>query len=79
MPEWECTVCGYIHEGEDPPDKCPDCAASSESFEYFLGEDEGFEEEEFEDWEDEFEEEHELDDEEEEDEEEPPRPPSKRR
>ncbi len=23
---WRCTVCGYVHEGEAPPDSCPVCA-----------------------------------------------------
>ena len=25
MKKWRCLVCGYIHEGEEPPDKCPVC------------------------------------------------------
>jgi rubrerythrin len=25
--KWICTVCGYIHEGETPPEKCPACGA----------------------------------------------------
>ncbi len=32
MKKWECTVCGYIHEGETPPDECPLCGASSDKF-----------------------------------------------
>lgn len=32
MKRWRCTVCGYIHEGENPPDKCPNCAAPKEKF-----------------------------------------------
>jgi len=27
MKKWKCTVCGYIHEGKYPPDKCPVCGA----------------------------------------------------
>ncbi len=23
--KWKCTVCGYIHEGDEPPDECPVC------------------------------------------------------
>lgn len=23
--KWQCLVCGYIHEGTTPPDKCPAC------------------------------------------------------
>jgi len=33
MKKWECTVCGYIHEGEEPPDECPLCGADSSLFE----------------------------------------------
>jgi rubredoxin len=34
MPKrWRCTVCGYIHEGEGPPEICPLCGASSDKFE----------------------------------------------
>jgi rubredoxin len=25
--EWECTDCGYLFEGKQPPRKCPDCRA----------------------------------------------------
>ncbi len=32
MKKWECTVCGYIHEGEEPPDKCPVCGADKDKF-----------------------------------------------
>jgi len=30
---WRCGVCGYIHEGDDAPDKCPKCGAPKEKFE----------------------------------------------
>lgn len=33
MKKWECTICGYIHEGETPPDECPICGAGPEYFE----------------------------------------------
>jgi len=33
MKKWVCTVCGYIHEGETPPDKCPTCGVGPEKFE----------------------------------------------
>ena len=23
--KWKCSVCGYIHEGTEPPKKCPSC------------------------------------------------------
>ena len=32
MKEWECSVCGHIHEGEEPPLKCPVCKAEKEKF-----------------------------------------------
>lgn len=30
---WKCTICGYIHEGENPPEKCPLCGVPSDMFE----------------------------------------------
>lgn len=35
-PEWECMDCGYLHEGAQPPRRCPDCSAvdSFEKVEY---------------------------------------------
>ncbi len=33
MKQWRCTVCGYIHVGDAPPEKCPVCGAGSEYFE----------------------------------------------
>ena len=32
MRKWECTVCGYIHEGEEPPEECPVCSADKSMF-----------------------------------------------
>lgn len=32
MKKWECTVCGYIHEGDAPPETCPVCGAGAEYF-----------------------------------------------
>lgn len=29
---WKCTVCGYIHEGEEPPEVCPVCGADRSQF-----------------------------------------------
>jgi len=29
---WECVIRGYIHEGEEPPDRCPVCDAPKERF-----------------------------------------------
>ena len=33
MKMWRCTVCGWLHEGENPPDHCPRCGAPAEKFE----------------------------------------------
>ncbi|SHJ47291.1 FAD-dependent oxidoreductase [Parasporobacterium paucivorans] len=32
MKQWICTVCGYIHIGEEPPQICPQCGAPKEKF-----------------------------------------------
>jgi rubredoxin/uncharacterized membrane protein len=32
MKKWQCTVCGYIHEGEEPPEVCPVCGADKSKF-----------------------------------------------
>jgi rubrerythrin len=32
MKKWKCTVCGYIHQGDEPPANCPICGASREKF-----------------------------------------------
>ena len=32
MKRWRCNVCGYIHEGEAPPEKCPICGVGPEEF-----------------------------------------------
>jgi len=31
--QWKCTVCSYIHEGDEPPEKCPVCNVGPEFFE----------------------------------------------
>ena len=36
---WKCTVCGFLHEGPDAPDKCPKCGAPKEKFEAMAEED----------------------------------------
>ena len=33
MKKWKCTVCGYVHEGEEPPETCPICGADRSKFE----------------------------------------------
>jgi len=30
---WVCRKCGYVHEGEEPPEKCPSCDHPREYFE----------------------------------------------
>jgi rubrerythrin len=34
--KWKCRNCGYIHEGEEPPEKCPACAHPREYFELLV-------------------------------------------
>ncbi len=38
--KWRCTVCGYVHTGETPPDICPVCGVGPELFELMNKEDE---------------------------------------
>ncbi len=37
MTAWRCTVCGYQHEGEFPPEFCPLCHATADKFERIEG------------------------------------------
>jgi len=30
MKKWVCTVCGYIHEGDTPPEQCPVCKVGAD-------------------------------------------------
>jgi len=30
---WVCRKCGYVHEGEEPPEKCPSCSHPKSYFE----------------------------------------------
>jgi len=30
---WRCLICGYIHDGEKPPYRCPVCGAPAKMFE----------------------------------------------
>ena len=32
MKKWRCTVCGYIHTGDEPPETCPVCGADRSKF-----------------------------------------------
>lgn len=29
---WKCSVCGYIHRGNEPPEECPQCSSSSREY-----------------------------------------------
>ncbi len=29
---WRCSVCGYLHQGDDAPDACPKCGAPKDKF-----------------------------------------------
>jgi rubrerythrin/uncharacterized membrane protein len=39
MAKWRCTVCGYVHEGEEAPARCPVCGADRSKFERLDGTD----------------------------------------
>jgi rubredoxin len=32
MKKWKCLVCGYVHTGDEPPEKCPVCGADRSKF-----------------------------------------------
>lgn len=32
MKTWKCGVCGYVCQGETPPEQCPLCSASADKF-----------------------------------------------
>ncbi|MBL7179992.1 MAG: rubredoxin-like domain-containing protein [Pseudomonadota bacterium] len=32
MKRWRCSVCGYVHKGDEPPEKCPVCGAARSKF-----------------------------------------------
>ena len=32
MAKYVCPVCGYVHEGDQPPEKCPQCGVPGEKF-----------------------------------------------
>ncbi len=29
---WRCSVCGYIHKGDEPPEECPQCSSSYKEY-----------------------------------------------
>ena len=31
--KWRCTVCGYVHEGSEAPEQCPNCKSPQSKFE----------------------------------------------
>ncbi len=37
MKKFVCTVCGYVHEGEEAPAKCPVCKAGKDKFKEMTG------------------------------------------
>ena len=32
MAKWVCSVCGYVHEGDSAPERCPQCRVPAEKF-----------------------------------------------
>ena len=38
MKKFVCPVCGYVHEGDTPPEKCPLCKVPGEKFKEMTGE-----------------------------------------
>jgi rubrerythrin len=32
LTKWKCVVCGYIHNGDEPPERCPICGAPKSKF-----------------------------------------------
>ena len=32
MKKWVCPVCGYVHEGDEAPEKCPQCGVPGSTF-----------------------------------------------
>ena len=37
MKKFVCNLCGYIHEGDSPPDACPVCRAPGTEFDLLEG------------------------------------------
>lgn len=38
MAKYVCSICGYVHEGDEPPEQCPICKAPASKFEKQEGE-----------------------------------------
>ena len=32
MKKYVCPICGYVHEGDNPPEKCPQCGCAGAKF-----------------------------------------------
>ena len=32
MAKWECSVCGFIYDGDTPPERCPICKVPADKF-----------------------------------------------
>jgi rubrerythrin len=32
MKKWKCLVCGFVHMGGTPPDRCPVCGVGAKRF-----------------------------------------------
>jgi rubrerythrin len=30
--QWQCTICAYVHDGDEPPEICPVCGAPTDKF-----------------------------------------------
>ena len=35
--KWICTVCGYVHEGDEAPEFCPQCKQPKSKFKELVG------------------------------------------
>ena len=38
--KWRCTVCGYVSDGSEAPEACPNCKSPQSKFEEFAPSDE---------------------------------------
>lgn len=38
MAKWVCSVCGYVHEGDQAPAECPVCHVGADKFNKMEGE-----------------------------------------
>ena len=38
MAKYVCSVCGYVHEGDEPPAECPVCHVGADKFNKVEGE-----------------------------------------